>query len=98
MVNSAPCSRASAHLSSLPAVPIRRRPNALAHWQAIRPTPPAAAWNNTKSPASKPSTGLQRLSRYCAVSPLSIMAAPVSKSMASGSLHTFMAGITRTSL
>ena len=32
MVNSAPCSRASAHLSSEPAVPIRRRPSARAHW------------------------------------------------------------------
>ena len=30
--------------------------------------------------------------------PLSIMAAPVSKEIASGSLHTHLAGITRSSL
>ena len=46
--------------------------------------------------ASQP-PGSVFLSRYCAVRPLSIMAAPVSKLMASGSLHTHLAGITRTS-
>ena len=30
-------------LSSVPAVPISWKPSAFAHWQAIRPTPPAAA-------------------------------------------------------
>ena len=71
---------------------------ARAHWQAIRPTPPAAAWNNTWSPAAKPPWGCVFFSRYWAVSPFSIIAAPVSKSMASGSLHTVLAGITRNSL
>ena len=67
---------------------------ARAHWQAIRPTPPAAAWNSTKSPLRKLPCGWVRLSRYCAVRPLSIMAAPVSNEMASGSLHTHLAGMT----
>jgi hypothetical protein len=35
-----------------------------------------------------PALRLGARSRYCAVRPLSIMAAPVSKLMASGSLHT----------
>ena len=43
-------------------------------------------------------TGSVRLSRYCAVKPLSIMPAAMSKAMPSGSLTTFLAGITRTSL
>ena len=46
----APFSRAIAHLSSVPAVPIRVMPSARAHWQAMVPTPPAAAWNSTVSP------------------------------------------------
>src|SRR5205085_1538677 len=77
MTCAAPKDLASWHFSSLPAVPISCRPSALAHWQAIRPTPPAAAWNSTWSPACRPPWGWVRLSRYCAVSPLSIMAAPV---------------------
>ena len=85
-------------MSSLPTVPITVTPSALAHWQAIRPTPPAAAWNSTWSPACRPSTGSVFFSRYCAVRPFSIMPAAVSKSIASGSCTTVLAGITRTSL
>ena len=94
-MNAAPLSRASAHFSSDPAVPISCSPSARAHWQAISPTPPAAAWNSTKSPGARPSAGKVLRSRYCAVMPLSIIAAPVSKSIASGSLTTQRAGITR---
>ena len=47
--------------------------------------------------ASNPPGSVLR-SRYCAVKPFSIMAAPVSKLISSGSLHTASAGITRTSL
>ncbi|CKU88753.1 Uncharacterised protein [Mycobacterium tuberculosis] len=50
-----------------------------------------------KSPACRPSAGSVFFSRYCVVRPLSIMAAPVSKEMSSGSLHTHLAGITRSS-
>jgi hypothetical protein len=85
-------------LAALPAVAISCRPSAFAHWQAIRPTPPAAAWNSTWSPGCRPSTGSVFFSRYCAVRPLSIMPAAVSKAMPSGSLTTVFAGITRTSL
>jgi hypothetical protein len=41
----APCAFASSAFSLDPTVPIRFTPIARAHWQAIRPTPPAAAWN-----------------------------------------------------
>ena len=88
-------SRASAHFSSLPAVPISFRPSAFAHWQAIRPTPPAAACQTMKSPGSSASCARTRLSRYCVVRPFSIIAAPVSNEIASGSLTTVFAGITR---
>ena len=97
MAYSAPCCIASAHFSSLPAVPISRRPSARAHWQAISPTPPAAAWNRMKSPGFNPPCGSVFFSRYCAVRPFSIIAAPVSKSMLSGSWTTHLAGITRAS-
>ena len=50
-----------------------------------------------KSPACRPPCGSVRLSRYCAVRPFSIIAAPVSNEIASGSLTTFLAGITRAS-
>ena len=44
----APC--ASAAFSSEPTVPIIVTPSARAHWHAMRPTPPAAAWNRIVSP------------------------------------------------
>ena len=51
------------------------------------PTPPAAAWNSTWSPGSAPRRAclFQQILRRQAPS---IIAAPVSKLMASGSLHT----------
>ena len=50
MVCAQPWSLAMAAFASEPAVPIMVTPRARAHWQAIRPTPPAAAWNRMVSP------------------------------------------------
>ena len=97
MAWAAPLALASAHFSSDPAVPISCSPSAFAHWQAIRPTPPAAAWNRIASPGARPSTGSVRRSRYSTVRPYNIIAAPVSKSISSGSLQTCVALSTRTS-
>jgi hypothetical protein len=46
-----PWARATVTFSSDPTVPMIVAPSALRHWQAISPTPPAAAWNRTVSPA-----------------------------------------------
>jgi len=48
---SAPCALARAHFSGDPAVPMTVTPSAFSHWQAINPTPPAAACHSTVSPA-----------------------------------------------
>ena len=45
-----PCARAISALPSEPTVPITVAPSAAAHWQAISPTPPAAAWNSSVVP------------------------------------------------
>jgi hypothetical protein len=50
MTWSQPCARASAAFSAEPTVPMTVAPSALSHWQAMSPTPPAAAWNRTVSP------------------------------------------------
>ena len=70
---------------------------ARAHWQAISPTPPAAAWNSTKSPVLSPPCGCVLRSRYCTVRPLSIIAAPSSNEIASGRRTTLRDGMTRRS-
>ena len=44
MVWAQPLARAICALASVLTVPIMVTPIARAHWQAIRPTPPAAAW------------------------------------------------------
>ena len=67
-------------------------PNCFNHWQAIRPTPPAAAWNRTVSPAC--TLCVVRI-RYCEVMPCSIIAAAVSSSMESGSFTTVPAAMLR---
>ena len=77
----APCALASAAFSSLPTVPITSTPRCFSHWQAIRPTPPAAAWNSTVWPAF---AGQVRMMRYSTVMPWSIMAAAVQSSIPSG--------------
>ena len=51
MAWSQPWARAIAAFSSDPTVPITVAPSAFSHWQAMSPTPPAAAWNRTVSPA-----------------------------------------------
>ena len=48
---SQPWALARSAFSWLPTVPITVAPKCLAHWQAISPTPPAAAWNTMVSPA-----------------------------------------------
>ena len=50
MVCAQPCARATSALLSVLTVPIIVTPIARAHWQAIRPTPPAAAWYRIVSP------------------------------------------------
>ena len=62
MTWSHPWALAIAAFSSEPTVPMTVAPSALSHWQAISPTPPAAAWNRTVSPAL---TGYVRRIRYC---------------------------------
>ena len=76
-----PWALAIAAFSSEPTVPITVAPRAFSHWQAISPTPPAAAWNRTVSPAF---TGYVRRIRNWAVIPLSITAAAVSSDTPSG--------------
>ena len=71
-----------------PAVPMAVTPRAFSHWPAIRPTPPAAAWNSTVSPAF---TSCVRWIRYSTVMPFSIIAAPVSNGIASGSFSRLAA-------
>ena len=73
---------------------IRDRPITLApidfnHWQAISPTPPAAAWNKTVWPDS---TLKVLLIRYSAVIPLSIIDAASSSEMSSGILTKLFIG------
>ncbi len=50
MVCAQPWARAISAFSSVLTVPIIVTPSARAHWQAIRPTPPAAAWYRMVSP------------------------------------------------
>jgi hypothetical protein len=69
-------------------------PRCLAHWQAMSPTPPAAAWNTMVSPGR---IRVVWLRRYCAVIPFSIMAAAVLSSTPAGMGTTRSAGITRSS-
>ncbi|MNW17477.1 hypothetical protein D3C71_2188920 [compost metagenome] len=45
-----PLALATAAFSSVLTVPIIVTPMARAHWQAMRPTPPAAAWYRIVSP------------------------------------------------
>jgi hypothetical protein len=68
-------------------------PNAFAHWQAMSPTPPAAACHRMVSPAF--GTISMRRNRYCTVRPCSIMLAPCSNEMPSGSFTRRSAGMTR---
>ena len=49
--SSQPFARAMRALSSLETVPTTLAPSALAHWHSRSPTPPAAAWTSTVSPA-----------------------------------------------
>ena len=48
---SAPLAWARAAFSSVETTPMTVAPRDLIHWQRIRPTPPAAAWTTTVSPA-----------------------------------------------
>ena len=75
-------------------MPITVAPRAFSHWQAISPTPPAAAWNRTVSPAF---TGYVRRIRNWAVIPLSITAAAVSSDTPSGIGTRTLAGSTSAS-
>ncbi|MNL60994.1 hypothetical protein D3C87_1848600 [compost metagenome] len=50
MVCVQPLALATAAFSSVLTVPIMVTPIARAHWQAMRPTPPAAAWYRIVSP------------------------------------------------
>ncbi|MNY68195.1 hypothetical protein D3C86_2059150 [compost metagenome] len=50
MVCVQPLALATAAFSSVLTVPIIVTPIARAHWQAMRPTPPAAAWYRMVSP------------------------------------------------
>ena len=94
MTCSHPWDRATAAFSSDPTVPITVAPSAFSHWQAMSPTPPAAAWNRTVSPAL---TGYVRRIRYCAVIPLSITAAAIWSAIPSGIGTRIAAGSTRAS-
>ena len=67
--------------SSDPTVPIIVTPSARAHWHAMRPTPPAAAWNRIVSP---PFSGNVCRKRYWTVRPLSISVAAVTSSIRRG--------------
>ena len=69
-------------------MPITVAPSAFNHWQAIRPTPPAAAWNRTVSPFC---TRYTRRIRYCTVRPFSIIAAACSSEMPLGTLTSLSA-------
>ena len=80
--------------SSVLTVPIIVTPIARAHWQAIRPTPPAAAWYRIVSP---PFSGKTWRNRYWTVMPFMISVAAVRSEMPSGSGISTSAGITRTS-
>ena len=64
--------RPRTNATSSPTVPITVAPRCFAHWQTIRPTPPAAAWIRIVSPRF---TGCVRRTRYQAVMPFSIIAA-----------------------
>ena len=90
-----PCARATSALASVLTVPIIVTPRARAHWQATRPTPPAAAWYRMVSP---PCRGNTCRNRYCAVRPFIISVAALRSLMPSGSGISTSAGITRTSL
>ena len=94
MTWSAPWARASAAFSSEPTVPMTVAPSAFSHWQAMSPTPPAAAWKSTVSPGC---TRWVRRTRYCTVSPFSIIAAARRSSIPSGSRTSRSAGTTRAS-
>ena len=69
-------------------------PRSFAHWQAMRPTPPAAAWNRMVSPDC---TGYARRNRYSTVMPCNIIAAACRESIPAGIFTTFPAGIRRSS-
>src|SRR5215468_2472508 len=91
---SQPCALASFAFSSLPTVPITVAPSDFAHWQAMRPTPPAAAWNRMVSPRF--TLKICRI-RYWVVMPLSIIAAACSSAMPLGRTTSRSAGMTRAS-
>ncbi|MNN51990.1 hypothetical protein D3C81_1666560 [compost metagenome] len=95
MVAQAPLALASSAFSAELTVPISFTPRAFAHWQAIRPTPPAAAWKRMVSP---PLSSKVWRSRYCTVRPLSMTAAACSKLMLSGRRTSLSAGSTCNSL
>ena len=88
----APLALASSALAAVETTPITVAPRCLAHWHMIRPTPPAAACTRMVCPGS---TRWVRRSRYCAVRPCSIIAAPVMKSIASGSATNRSAAMIR---
>ncbi len=94
MVCAQPLARATAAFSSVLTVPIIVTPSARAHWQATRPTPPAAAWYRIVSP---PFSGKTWRNRYCAVMPFIISVDALRSPMPSGSGISTSAGITRTS-
>ena len=52
MTTSAPRSRATSAFRSPPTTPMTRAPAALPSWTAPLPTPPAAAWTSSVSPAA----------------------------------------------
>jgi hypothetical protein len=54
---------ASEILSSEPTVPTTVAPRCFAHWQAIRPTPPAAEWKRIVLTRLYPEGGFQEIAR-----------------------------------
>lgn len=95
MTWSQPWARASSAFSSVDTVPMTVSPSSLAHWQTMRPTPPAAAVSRIVSPAF---SGWILRSRYAEVRPRMVIAAAVSKPMPSGSRIRESAGMTRSVL
>ena len=75
-------------------MPITVAPRCESHWQAIVPTPPAAAWNSTVIPGW---TAKVRRIRYSTVMPLRSAAAATASPTASGMRTSRSAGTFRAS-
>ncbi len=93
--SSAPSVRASARFSGEPAVATTRAPNSRATWIAATETPEAAAWTSTFIPGSTRALWTIICQAVRNVRP---NAAPLSRSSASASGQTLVAGSTRCSV